>query len=569
MASETQAELQGGLLVGTSLYAEPATKLAITVSRLTIQDRAKVEELEERVAQMRASGQEAVADTLLSAHLSKRYHGLTLGPSPPPLPAGAMVVDMQPWWSHAALVATCSDGARHATQLPRAHLIVGVDGAKQLGDVRAVWSALLRAKGEVVTLHVRRPHQLVAEYELHELLGSGNFGTVHRATLRPREGDAGDAELGATKEVAVKTISTAAIGAYQQDMLRREVQVLRLMAHPGACGLIATFEEPGAGELQLVMELCRGGDLQRVLDKRGAVGEAEGRHVMKQLCEVVAFMHGIGVIHRDIKPANVMIVDGPRDALLVAGSLESPARVKLVDFGIGRVIAPKKARRKLPRPKLKHVRRISMGQPPKAELVGTMALTPEAKVKPPSSSALSSRGAARQSPTQCVVGELEIITSRGDLDATQSARDADAIDVEVSLAGSPLYQAPEIRVKQRNKRGSTVAMRTDDVSMTAKMAYAVDVYSLGRTLLHMLTGLPPSSAVYRHVNTSTALVEGAGGIGGAGGGSCCGGSPVVRMIGLRDLSADACAMLDALTRADCAQRPDANACLQLAFVRAA
>lgn len=537
-----KVELEGGLLVGTSRYAD-VIKVELKVSRLTIQDRARVEELEKRVAKMVASGQEAVANTLLSAHLSKRY-GFALGPSPAPLPAGAMVADLQP------------ESDSSAT-LRRAHVIVGVDGAKQLGDVRAVQSALLRAKGEAVTLLVRRPRRLDAEYELHELLGSGNFGTVHRGT----------AGSGATGEVAVKTIPTAAIGAYQQDMLRREVQVLRLMAHPGACGLIATFEEPGAGELQLVMELCRGGDLQRVLDKRGAVSEAEGRNVMRQLCEVVAFMHGLGIIHRDIKPANVMVVDGPRDALLVEGSLQAPARVKLVDFGIGRVIAPKKARRKVPRPKLKHLRRISMGQPPRAELAGTMALTPEAKTKP-----VTPRPTARRSPTQRVLGELKVFTPRGGLDPTspskqKSGGDADAIDVELSLAGSPMFQAPEICVKQRNKRGSTVAMRTDDVSTTAKMAYAVDVYSLGRTMLAMLTGLPPGSAVYRHVNTATALVEGGGGLGGAGGRGCCGGSSSLRMFGLRDLSADARAMLDALTKAECAERPDANACLQLAFVR--
>ena len=43
------------------------------------------------------------------------------------------------------------------------------------------------------------------------------------------------------------------------DLLRREVELLRLMTHPNASGLQGTFERPG--ELQLILDLCRGGDL--------------------------------------------------------------------------------------------------------------------------------------------------------------------------------------------------------------------------------------------------------------------------------------------------------------------
>lgn len=56
--------------------------------------------------------------------------------------------------------------------------------------------------------------------------------------------------------------------------------------HPNSCGLLHTFESPG--QLQLVVELCRGGDLQHMLDRRGALSEEEVRHVTRQLCEVRA-----------------------------------------------------------------------------------------------------------------------------------------------------------------------------------------------------------------------------------------------------------------------------------------
>ena len=51
--------------------------------------------------------------------------------------------------------------------------------------------------------------------------------------------------------------------------------------------------------------------------------------------------------------------------------------------------------------------------------------------------------------------------------------------MSVSIIGSPLYQAPEITEAIDNDR---------ELSMTADQVYAMDVYSLGRTLLQMLTG---------------------------------------------------------------------------------
>ena len=91
----------------------------------------------------------------------------------------------------------------------------------------------------------------------------------------------------------------------------------------------------------------------------------------------------------------------------------------------------------------------------------------------------------------------------------------------------------------------------------------MDVYSLGRTLLHMLTGYPITAPIYRTVECTRSFDEGSQG----GGGGCCGGGAQLHTVRLRDLSADARAMLEGLTKADCDQRPTISECLQLSFVK--
>ena len=605
-------------------------------------------------------GDPAAGEDELRSEL-KRQFGLSLGPSTPHAPCGAMVVEVDT----AANVAVAA-----AAAVSVGDLITAVNGVA-LTDMDAVQAALLSATSKSgapvhVQVAVRSPASLESAYEVQAVLGRGKQGFVARAVTKS-DG----------KEVAVKTVSTARpcfkglslssamvseLAAYQDELLRREVDLLRLASlHPNACGLLHTFESPG--RLQLVMELCRGGDLQQVLEHRGALSEAEVANVARQLCEVVAFIHSRNAIHRDIKPANVMIADGPDAAHFLAdGSLQHPTRVKLVDFGIGRGVQPKKTRRLLPSPKLKHLRRLVPGSPVKSRWSQSREWSDSNHQRDSSSGApvrTSSFGVSRHStttistdPSHCSVshrtsrhlspegGPLRVATppqseadvatpstavvpadaatgkessfgalgafSRDpspskrvlfwDLADTTSTPDPHGLDVrasgslkpgrrlpcesdtssppspeliEMSIVGSPLYKAPELKT-----RGSSVMV-------TPLQAMAFDIYSLGRTLLHMLTGYPPGHAVYRAVECGRELREelerdskrkSRAGCCAAFG--CYNPEPADdseraggrRTVQLGKLSVDACDMLATLTRADPEMRPTADACLQLPFV---
>ena len=76
--------------------------------------------------------------------------------------------------------------------------------------------------------------------------------------------------------------------------------------------------------LYTVMPLHQGELLESRIARRPAIGLEEGRNIAIKLARGVAALHRVGVVHRDIKPVNVI--------------LESEGSLKLIDFGVVRVL---------------------------------------------------------------------------------------------------------------------------------------------------------------------------------------------------------------------------------------
>jgi eukaryotic-like serine/threonine-protein kinase len=153
------------------------------------------------------------------------------------------------------------------------------------------------------------------KYEVLEELGHGGMATVYRAR---------DPRL--DREVAVKIIhkhlrENTEVGA-RFDAEARAVAKLR---HPNIVEVydVSAPEEP---DKYIVVELCRGTTLRRVLTKHRDMPPEVAAALGLDLASALAHAHAAGVIHRDLKPENVLIEIGEQ------------VDVKLTDFGIAKIL---------------------------------------------------------------------------------------------------------------------------------------------------------------------------------------------------------------------------------------
>jgi serine/threonine protein kinase len=87
-------------------------------------------------------------------------------------------------------------------------------------------------------------------------------------------------------------------------------------AHPNIVSLLEVHETEES--VQLVQELCEGGELFDRIVTLGPYPEKAAAYVACQLIEVLDFLHGQGIAHRDLKPENILLCHPKRCAVRVA-----------------------------------------------------------------------------------------------------------------------------------------------------------------------------------------------------------------------------------------------------------
>jgi eukaryotic-like serine/threonine-protein kinase len=152
-------------------------------------------------------------------------------------------------------------------------------------------------------------------YRLREIIGEGGMGAVYLADqFKPVQ-----------RRVAIKVTRIDLASISRVARFESERQILATLKHPN----IAQVFDAGAtpeGYPFMVMEYIDGVAIDQYA-KREQLAVTARIALILQACEAVAHAHQNGVIHRDLKPENLLVE-----------KLDQSARVKLIDFGIAKLV---------------------------------------------------------------------------------------------------------------------------------------------------------------------------------------------------------------------------------------
>ena len=163
----------------------------------------------------------------------------------------------------------------------------------------------------------------VGSYEIVRLIGAGGMGAVYEANR---------ADDQFKKRVAVKFLHRQAESPAAVKRFKAERQILASLDHPGIAALLdgGVTED---GQPYFVMEYIDGQPLTHWCDDQ-KLPIRERLRLFQQVASAVQSAHQALVIHRDLKPGNILVT--------------SEGRVKLLDFGIARLLPPETETEKAP-----------------------------------------------------------------------------------------------------------------------------------------------------------------------------------------------------------------------------
>ena len=160
------------------------------------------------------------------------------------------------------------------------------------------------------------PGTRLGSYEIAASLGAGGMGEVYRAR---------DTRL--ARDVAVKILPEAfARDAERMRRFEQEARAVAALNHPNVLSVFDIGTE--AGVPYLVCELLEGASFRELLEQ-GPIPARKSVECARQIADGLAAAHEKGIIHRDLKPENLFLTSG--------------GRMKILDFGLAKMPAPKSA----------------------------------------------------------------------------------------------------------------------------------------------------------------------------------------------------------------------------------
>jgi len=159
------------------------------------------------------------------------------------------------------------------------------------------------------------PGTYIGPYRVVRPLGQGGMGSVYL-------GERADGQF--EQSVALKVIRRGRDSAAVHRRFLAERQILARLHHPGIARLVDGGLTSG-GQPWLAMEYVDGAPLLEWCDER-RISVNERITLFEQVSDAVRYAHQNLVVHRDLKPSNILVTH--------------EGRVKLLDFGIAKVLGP-------------------------------------------------------------------------------------------------------------------------------------------------------------------------------------------------------------------------------------
>jgi calcium-dependent protein kinase len=147
-------------------------------------------------------------------------------------------------------------------------------------------------------------------YKIGRWIGAGQFGSVHVASPYSN----------LKQKFAIKSVPRESGEDYLRQ-LEKEFRIMREADHPNIIKFFETYQDQKY--FHFVIEYCEGGELFKVLSKRGRLYEEDAIKVIKKLWSAIAHLHDKDICHRDLKPENILFK-----------STHPDSEIKLIDFGL-------------------------------------------------------------------------------------------------------------------------------------------------------------------------------------------------------------------------------------------
>ena len=159
-------------------------------------------------------------------------------------------------------------------------------------------------------------------HDTHEVIrriGRGGMGAVYEARhVRLRQ-----------QRFAIKVLHAWLMAEEQIfTRFRREAELASSIGHPNII-YVVDFYQMEDGRPCIVMEYLEGEDLGATLRREKKLSPARVVPIITQAANALAAVHARGIVHRDLKPGNLFLLEG----------VEGPRQVKVLDFGISKILA--------------------------------------------------------------------------------------------------------------------------------------------------------------------------------------------------------------------------------------